>query len=121
MVKAHEIRDKSKEELTTQLESLRNELSQLRVAKVTGGTPAKLAKIKDIRKSIARVLTVYNQSRKSAIRKDFANKKFKPLDLRPKLTRALRRRLTPAQEAAVSLRTRKRLANFPQRKYALKN
>jgi ribosomal protein L29 len=35
---------------------------QLRVAKVTGGAPNKLAKIHTVRKNIARVLTVYNQN-----------------------------------------------------------
>jgi ribosomal protein L29 len=39
-------------------------LLQLRVQKVTQGAPNKLAKIKVVRKSIARVLTVYNQNQK---------------------------------------------------------
>lgn len=41
---------------------------QLRVSKVTGGAPSKLAKIKVVRKSIARVLTVYNQTQKAKVR-----------------------------------------------------
>ena len=40
---------------------------QLRVAQVTGGAPAKLAKIGGVRKNIARVLTVYNQLTKSKV------------------------------------------------------
>ena len=51
----------------------------------------------EVRKSIARVLTVYNQTRKASLRAEFKNSKYLPLDLRPKLTRALRRRLTPTQ------------------------
>lgn len=51
------------------LEELKNELAQLRVAKVTGGAQSKLAKIKVVRKSIARVLTVYNQTQKSKVRR----------------------------------------------------
>ncbi len=43
-------------------------VAQLRVAKVTGGAQSKLAKIKVVRKSIARVLTVYNQTQKSKVR-----------------------------------------------------
>eukprot|EP01123_Difflugia_compressa_P001854 TRINITY_DN1233_c0_g1_i1.p1 TRINITY_DN1233_c0_g1~~TRINITY_DN1233_c0_g1_i1.p1 ORF type:complete len:122 (-),score=29.86 TRINITY_DN1233_c0_g1_i1:182-547(-) len=121
MVKAKELRNKSKGELNKELDTLRSELAQLRIAQVTGGTPAKLAKIKEIRKSIARVLTVYNQNLKDAVRKDFTNKKYKPLDLRPKLTRAYRRRLTPKQAAAKTLRERKRIAHFPLRKFAIKN
>jgi len=67
-VKAHELRGKSREELLRQLDELKTELQQLRVAKVTGGAASKLSKIKVVRKSIARVLTVYNQNKKQAIR-----------------------------------------------------
>lgn len=45
------------------------ELSQLRVAKVTGGAASKLSKIRVVRKSIARVLTVINQTQKENLRK----------------------------------------------------
>jgi large subunit ribosomal protein L35e len=38
------------------------------VSKVTGGAPSKLAKIKVVRKSIARVLTVFNQTQKAKVR-----------------------------------------------------
>lgn len=41
---------------------------QLRVEKVTTGAASKLARIKVVRKSIARVLTVYNQKQKGAVR-----------------------------------------------------
>lgn len=44
-IKAHELRGKSKQELETQLNELKNELAQLRVAKVTGGAPSKIAKM----------------------------------------------------------------------------
>ena len=69
---------------------------QLRVAKVTGGAASKLAKIKFVRKSIARVLTVYNQTQKERLRANDWGK-YKPTDLRSKKTRAIRRRLTAAQ------------------------
>jgi large subunit ribosomal protein L35e len=39
----------------------------LRVAKVANGAASKLAKIGVVRKSIARVLTVYNQTRKQVV------------------------------------------------------
>ena len=51
-----------------------------------------------MRKSIARVLTVMNQTQKTELRKFYAGKKYKPLDLRPKLTRAMRRRLTKHEQ-----------------------
>lgn len=48
------------------------ELSVLRVAKVTGGAANKLSKIKVVRKSIARVLTVINQTQRENLRKFYA-------------------------------------------------
>ena len=118
-IKAHELRTKNKSELLKTLEELKNELAQLRVAKVTGGSASKLAKIGVVRKSIARVLTVYNQTQKAKLREAYAGKKFLPKDLRPKQTRALRRALTPAERGRKTLKQRKREQNFPQRKYAV--
>jgi len=120
-LKAYELRSSGKEELLKQLEELKNELSQLRVAKVSGqGGPAKLAKIKVIRKSIARVLTVYNQNERDSLRRVYRSRVLKPLDLRVKKTKAIRQRLTPNQQQRKSLRQQKKEAYFPIRKYALK-
>lgn len=47
-----------------------------------------------VRKSIARVLTITNQKARQNIREYYKNKKYLPLDLRPKKTRAIRRRFT---------------------------
>lgn len=96
-VKAYELRNKTKSELVSQLGDLKSELQSLRIAQVTGGAPAKLAKIGAIRKSIARVLTVTNQITKAKLREKFAGEKFLPTDLRQKKTRAIRRRLTKEQ------------------------
>lgn len=52
---------------------------------------------KVVRLSIAQVLTVTSQKQKAALREAYKNKKFLPLDLRPKKTRAIRRRLTKHQ------------------------
>ena len=49
---------------------------------------------KVVRLSIAQVLTVISQKQKAVLREAYKNKKFLPLDLRPKKTRAIRRRLT---------------------------
>merc|ERR1712000_491866 len=95
-VKAHELRAKEKGELTKTLEDLKRELSQLRVSKVIGATQ-KLSKIKVVRKSIATVLTVIRQNELASFRQFYKGKKYKPLDLRPKKTRAIRRRLTAHQ------------------------
>ena len=50
-----------------------------------------------VRKSIARVLTVTNQKQRQNLREFYKNKKYLPLDLRVKKTRAIRRRLTKAR------------------------
>ncbi|GIL94592.1 hypothetical protein Vretimale_823 [Volvox reticuliferus] len=126
-VKMHELRTKSKQELISQLKDLKSELSALRVAKVTGGAPNKLSKIKVVRKSIARVLTVYKQSQRTAVRNTIneenakkKGRKFLPLDLRIKKTRAMRRALTKEQANKKLAREEKRAKAFPPRKYALK-
>jgi large subunit ribosomal protein L35e len=119
-LKAHELRRQSREELQSKLKTLKHELGSLRVAKVTGGAPNKLSKIKTYRKDIARVLTTISQKQKDALKEVYKNKKYKPLDLRVKKTRAIRQRLTKHQKSIKTERERKRLAAFPVRKYALK-
>ncbi|PHT78277.1 60S ribosomal protein L35-2 [Capsicum annuum] len=49
------------------------------------------------RLSITQVLTVISQRQKSALREAYKNKKYLPLDLLPKKTRAIQRRLTKHQ------------------------
>ncbi|XP_078159873.1 large ribosomal subunit protein uL29-like [Carex rostrata] len=119
-IKVHELRGKTKQDLLGQLKDLKAELSLLRVAKVTGGAPNKLSKIKVVRLSIARVLTVISQKQKSALREAYKKKKYQPLDLRPKKTRAIRRRLTKHQLSLKTEREMKREKYFPMRKYAIK-
>merc|ERR1712083_1092878 len=115
-IKCSDLRTKKKEELTKQLEDLKTELGSLRVAKVTGGAASKLSKIRVVRKSIALVYIVMHQKQKENLRKLYKNKKYKPLDLRSKRTRAMRRALNPHE---ANLKTSKQLrANraFPLRK-----
>ncbi|KAJ0045929.1 hypothetical protein Pint_06192 [Pistacia integerrima] len=119
-IKVHELRQKSKADLLNQLKELKAELALLRVAKVTGGAPNKLSKIKVVRLSIAQVLTVISQKQKAALREAYKNKKLLPLDLRPKKTRAIRRRLTKHQASLKTEREKKREMYFPMRKYAIK-
>ncbi|RZR73038.1 hypothetical protein BHM03_00019449, partial [Ensete ventricosum] len=126
-IKVHELRGKTRTELHNQLKDLKNELSLLRVAKVTGGAPNKLSKMypipisyKVVRLSIARVLTVISQKQKTALREVYKKKKHIPLDLRPKKTRAIRRRLTKHQESLKTERQKKKELYFPTRKYAIK-
>jgi large subunit ribosomal protein L35e len=120
-VKAHELRKKDQEQLKKQVEELKTELSTLRVAKVAGGAPAKLAKIKSVRRSIASVLTVIHEKKLSEVKANAKGKKYQPLDVRGKRTRAIRRRLTKKQENKLALRVMKKKLNFQQRRYAVAN
>merc|ERR1712002_146687 len=115
-----DLRNKKKEELTKQLDELKMELAQLRVAKVTGGAASKLSKIRVMRKSIARVHIVMAQKQKENLRKLYKSKKYKPLDLRPKKTRAIRKALTPHEKALKTSKELRKMRAFPQRKFAVK-
>ncbi|PWN19435.1 hypothetical protein BCV69DRAFT_290795 [Microstroma glucosiphilum] len=119
-VKAHELTSKSKADLTKQLEELKGELLQLRVAKVAGGASSKLTRINSTRKSIARVLTVMNAKQRSNLRDFYKGKKYMPLDLRPKQTRAIRRRLTKHERTQTTERQHKKSVHFGKRQYVLK-
>ncbi|CAL5871049.1 uncharacterized protein PFLUO_LOCUS5293 [Penicillium psychrofluorescens] len=119
-VKAGQLWGKNKDELSKQLEELRTELAQLRVQKIASGASSKTMRISDVRKSIARVLTVINANQRAQLRLFYKNKKYLPLDLRPKLTRDLRRRLTKHEATRTIEKQRKRQIHFPQRKYAVK-
>ena len=118
-VKAYELRNKTSKELLKELDDTKAELSQLRVAKVSGGAASKLAKIKGVRKAIARILTVYNQKQKAEARKMYKGKKYVPLDLRPKKTKKIRQALKPEQKYAKTTRTKTRESNFPMRRFAV--
>lgn len=82
-VKTHDLRTKKKEELTQLLEEQKQELAGIlveillfcgcvpcfQVSKVTAGPASKLSKIRVIRKNIARILTIINQTQRENIRK----------------------------------------------------
>uniref|UniRef100_H3BGB4 Large ribosomal subunit protein uL29 n=1 Tax=Latimeria chalumnae TaxID=7897 RepID=H3BGB4_LATCH len=106
-IKARDLRGKKKEELLKQLDDLKVELSQL-------------SKIRVVRKSIARVLTVINQTQKENLRKFYKGKKYKPLDLRPKKTRAMRRRLNKHEESLKTKKQQRKERLYPMRKFAVK-
>ena len=72
-----------------------------------------------VRKSIARVLTVYNQTTKAKLREKFADGVL-PRDLRAKKTRAIRRRLTKEQLEKKTEKQTKKDNYFPARKYAVR-
>ena len=116
----------------------REELQNIRFTKVSGTAVAKLSKIKILRRSIARCLTVINGNKKAqslenlrkrkttdeagnTVERVIKNIKAKhlPKNLRQKKTRAIRRALTKSQAKKVNIRILKRKLNFPARKFAV--
>ena len=83
-LKAYELRKKSKGDLLNQLKELKTELAALRVAKVTGGAPNKLSKIKVVRLRPSRRCSLARTSSRTCVRRRGKS----TLDLRPKKTRA---------------------------------
>lgn len=75
---------------------------------------------REVRKSIARVLTVTNQTQKENLRKFYKGKVRKPIDLRPKKTRAIRRALNRYEAGTKSAKQQARERAWPQRKFAVK-
>ena len=138
---AKEYRQKENKDLLQDLKKLREDLQNIRFTKVSGTAVAKLSKIKTLRKQIARILTIIRENKKKEVIENLTKKVTKekkddkevevtntiknlkmkhiPLDLRPKLTRAMRRRMTKFERKLVTLRQLKRKLNFPMRKFAV--
>ncbi|KAI9502439.1 60S ribosomal protein L35, L29 [Coemansia spiralis] len=119
-VKVAELREKSAAELTQTLDQYKRELLDLKVQQVAGAAAAKSSKIRDVRRNIARVLTVITQQARNEVRAQYAGKKYIPKDLRAKKTRALRRALTKSELARTTERQQKKQVHFPRRQYAIK-
>lgn len=73
-----------------------------------------------VRKAIARVYIVMNQKTKENLRKLYHGKKYKPLDLRPKKTRALRKALSERDANRLTMKELRKRSKYPVRKYAVK-
>merc|ERR1711893_412672 len=114
--RAKNIRGSTPAELQTKLDDFRQELANLRVASVTQSGAGKLGKIRETRKNIAKVLTVMNQIQKEQLQKFYRGKKVKPVDLKPRKTRAMRKALNKHEESLKNLKTIRR-----ERRTALKN
>lgn len=74
----------------------------------------------DVRKSVARVATVISQTQRDQLRLYYKGKKYLPIDLRAKKTRAIRRKLSASEAGAKTLRQQKKDMHFPMRKYAIR-
>ena len=113
------LRSQDQAALGEQVNKLKEELQQLKVSKVAGGTASKLGRIKVVRKQIAKYLTVINEKNRSKVRED--SKKRLPKELRLKKTRAIRRRLSRSQSRQKTVKQWKKVTNFPLREFAIKN
>jgi len=60
------------------------------------------------------------QQKRQQVAEQYKNKKFLPLDMRAKKTRAIRRRLTKHESSLVTERQKKKNIHFSKRKYAIK-
>merc|ERR1719215_1653382 len=103
-VKAHALRKFEEAKLHEELTVHRKELAQLRVSKVSSQPQVKLTKIRQVRKAIAKVLTVLSEKRIATARADAKGKRYLPKDLRQKKTRAFRRRLSPFEKKQKTVR-----------------
>merc|ERR1712170_208710 len=100
-------------DLTSNVDELQKELSQLKVNKIYSGVASKLAKIKVVRKALARTLTTINQKRRTEMKDMYKSRKAlkeyndatktsyrfsdKPYACRQKTTRAKRRAMSKKQ------------------------
>merc|ERR1711990_799714 len=118
-VKAFEVRKGSESELLAALESQRRELVSLRTSKVASAPQVKLARIKIVRKNVAKLLTVMNEKRRSVAKNEWKDKKYTPKDLRAKGTKAFRKGLTRDEKKVMTVKAQKKAANFKLRKFAV--
>merc|ERR1711874_837489 len=110
--RAHELRGQDDDALIKKLNGLRSELVKLRTSKVSSGPQVKLARIRVVRKSIAKVLTVVNEKRRNAAKEEWKKKKYNPYDLRTKRSKHARRQLTRGERNALTARAAKKAGNF---------
>jgi large subunit ribosomal protein L29 len=64
IVRAKEVRAMSDDQLEKQLKDLRNELLKERAITATGGAPENPGRIRELRRTIARILTIQKEEKK---------------------------------------------------------
>lgn len=115
------IREGDSEAIKATVEKLKDELRTLRNSKASSGSATKLAKIKTVRRNIARNLTILNQKERERLAgKLHSGSGKRAIFLRTKLTRAVRRELTLHQKGKRITKAQKRQLNFNTRKYGLR-
>lgn len=99
-------------------EDERKELFSLRAREQSAGS-RKTTDIRKHRKRIANILTVVSQKMKEQLHAEYEGKKYKPLDLRPKLTRKLRKALKPEELALQTEKQKARAYRYRQKRFAI--
>ena len=89
------------------------------MSKVSSQPQVKLTAIKQVRRNIAKVLTVISEKRIDATRTAFKKSRHMPHDLRAKKNRAFRRKLSVFERKAMTTRGAKKQQTDKLRKYAL--
>ena len=102
------------DEIDKQLEDLQKQLHDLQIQQ----KPQQAA---DVRKSIAQLRRIQNQTIKENLRLFYAGHEHQPKDLRPKQTRAQRRQLTPLETSSALKKVHRRECAFPPRTFAVKD
>lgn len=64
IVRAKEVRGMSDDQVEKQLKDLRNELLKERAITATGGAPENPGRIRELRRTIARILTIQKEEKK---------------------------------------------------------
>ncbi|XQJ27937.1 60S ribosomal protein L35, putative [Leishmania guyanensis] len=122
-MKIKDLREKGKDDLLKKLTEYKKELSQLRVVQQTGGAEARLGRIRPIRKSIARILTVLNQNERQNLKKFYSDGKMRskmPKVLRAKLTHRRRLALKDNEKNRKTLHQLRQAHKYPKRVYAVR-
>ena len=103
------------DDLENDLKNLYEELNRLKIEN------KKLNQIESVRKSIVNIRIVQNQTTKNNLRKFYHGEKYKPKDLRPKQTRAMRRQLSSKEQSIRLAKIQRKKWNFPERSFTLKD
>ena len=69
ILKPKEIRKLTDDEMNKKMEELKLELSKKKAQIIVGGAPENAGKIKEIKRTIARILTIKNENKNSKLQK----------------------------------------------------
>lgn len=116
---ASDLRNMSVEQLQEQLEAFRVEHQQMLQRKHSQSVEP--GEMRVARKNIARCTHILREKEMAGLVEEYRGKRFIPKELRPKLNRALRRKLTDKQKNARVRSVRIHAAKYPKKIFSLSN